>query len=447
MKRKINIQFIIITLVAILTTVSLSTYVFYNLFKKEVMSDIKTNSQIIISSDAEHIISDPLNIRSGAFGECVKELRVTLIALDGTAVYDSDVEATAMENHLERPEIIGAINKGTGESIRKSATIDKNSFYYAVKLDNGYILRVSKEAGSITSVFLSVIPIMAGICIVLFAMCIMLSHLLTQSIIQPIENLAQNLDASESIKVYKELRPFVETIKKQHEDIVKNANMRQEFTANVSHELKTPLTAISGYSELIESGMATNEDVVRFAGEIHKNSNRLLTLINDILRLSQLDEVSNEDVFENINIFDIAQSSVDMLQMTANKSHVHVNLTGSAQYVYANRQMMDELIYNLCDNAIRYNNPGGEVWVSVTNQDGNVVVEVKDNGIGISRENQERIFERFYRVDKSRSKQTGGTGLGLAIVKHIVARHENARLELESEVGKGTTIRVIFSKK
>ena len=447
MKKKINIQFIIITFIAILTTVLLSTCIFYNLFKKEVMRDIKTNAQLIISSDAEKIISDPLNVRNGAFGDCVKELRVTLIALDGTAVYDSDVEASDMENHSKRPEVIGAINNGAGESVRKSSTVDKSSFYYAVKLDNGYILRVSKEAGSITSVFLSVIQIMVIICIILFAICIMLSHFLNQSIVQPIDNLAQNLDASDSINVYKELRPFVETIKKQHEDIVKNANMRQEFTANVSHELKTPLTAISGYSELIESGMATNQDVVRFAGEIHKNSNRLLTLINDILRLSQLDEASTEDVFENINIYEIAKSSVDMLEMTANKNHVHISLTGQTQYVYANRQMMDELIYNLCDNAIRYNNPGGEVWVSVIKKDDDVIVQVKDNGIGISKENQERIFERFYRVDKSRSKQTGGTGLGLAIVKHIVARHDNARLELESEVGKGTIIRVIFSKK
>lgn len=220
--------------------------------------------------------------------------------------------------------------------------------------------------------------------------------------------------------------------------------MRQEFTANVSHELKTPLTSISGYSELIESGMATNDDVIRFASEIHKNSKRLLTLINDILRLSQLDEATGDDVFEKINIYDIAQSSVEMLQMTADKNNVSITVSGSTQYIYANRQMMDELIYNLCDNAIRYNNPGGSVHVSVTKDNSDVIVEVKDNGIGISKENQQRIFERFYRVDKSRSKQTGGTGLGLAIVKHIVARHENARLELESEEEKGTTIRVIF---
>lgn len=444
MKKKINIQFIIITIVAIITTVSLSTFVFYKLFKKEVMESIKTNCELIIDSDSEHIISQPDNIRENAFGDCINELRITLIAADGTAVYDSDVATSAMENHKERPEVIAAINNGYGEAVRKSHTIDKNSFYYAKRLDNGYVLRVSKEAGSITSVFLSVIPIIGFICIILFIICIMLSHFLTKSIIQPIEDMADNLDSSENINVYKELNPFVDTIRKQHADIMRNANMRQEFTANVSHELKTPLTSISGYSELIESGMATNDDVIRFASEIHKNSKRLLTLINDILRLSQLDEATSDDVFEKINIYDIAQSSVEMLQMTADKNNVSITVSGSTQYIYANRQMMDELIYNLCDNAIRYNNPGGSVHVSVTKDNSDVIVEVKDNGIGISKENQQRIFERFYRVDKSRSKQTGGTGLGLAIVKHIVARHENARLELESEEEKGTTIRVIF---
>lgn len=446
MKKKINIQFIIIALVAIILMVSSSTFVFYKLFKKEVMSSIKTYCELIINSDAERIISDPLNIRAGAFGECVNELRITLISLDGTAVYDSDVEASKLENHRERPEIIEAINNGKGEAIRKSKTIDKNLFYYAVRLDNGYILRVSKEAGSITSVFLRVIPIIGMICIILFGICIVLSHFLTRSIIQPIENMADNLDSTDSVVVYKELNPFVETIKKQHDDIMKNANMRQEFTANVSHELKTPLTSISGYSELIESGMAANDDVIRFASEIHKNAKRLLTLINDILRLSQLDEAVGDDVFEKINIYDIVQSSVGMLEMTAEKNKVNVSVSGSPQYIYANRQMMDELVYNLCDNAIRYNNPGGNVWVSVIRDNSDVIVTVKDNGIGISKENQQRIFERFYRVDKSRSKQTGGTGLGLAIVKHIVARHENASLKLDSEEGVGTTISIIFKQ-
>ena len=219
---------------------------------------------------------------------------------------------------------------------------------------------------------------MIVLCVNLFILCVILSNFLTKSIVGPIERLAGNLDASDSIKVYKELVPFVTTIRKQHEDIMRNANMRQEFTANVSHELKTPLTSISGYSELIESGMASDGDVVRFAAEIHKSSNRLLTLINDIIRLSELDVTVREDIFENVNLYEIAESCVDMLQMSADKHNVTLSIKGSNRIVKANRQMMDELIYNLCDNAIRYNNPGGKVEVTVDEDNGKTFVEVKD---------------------------------------------------------------------
>lgn len=219
--------------------------------------------------------------------------------------------------------------------------------------------------------------------------------------------------------------------------------MRQEFTANVSHELKTPLTAISGYSELIENGMANAQDITRFAAGIHKNAKRLLTLINDTIRLSELDATS-EVPFEALNLYDIATTSVDMLQINAEKHQVSLYLEGEPCEIRGDKQMMEELLYNLCDNAIRYNNKGGKVWVRVTREaEGEICLQVKDTGIGIPKEHQERIFERFYRVDKSRSKSTGGTGLGLAIVKHIVAKH-GARLELNSGVGKGTTIRIFF---
>lgn len=452
MKKKINVQFLIITLLAILTTVSLSIFVFYELFQQEVMSDLKTYTQLMVETDAWEIITHPADTKE--LGSGMTRLRVTLINADGDVVFDNNAEVGNMENHSARPEISEAFATGEGQSVRESTTIGKNAFYYAVRLDNGYVLRVAKEAGSITSVFANVLPIIGVICILLFILCVVLSHFLTQSIIRPIENLADNLDNSESIKVYKELVPFVTTIRKQHEDIMRNANMRQEFTANVSHELKTPLTSISGYSELIESGMATDEDVVRFAAEIHKNSNRLLTLINDIIRLSELDQVAEENNYEAMDIYEIAENCVEMLKMSAEKHRVDIQLHGTHRTVYANRQMMDELIYNLCDNAIRYNNPGGRVDVTVDagvvlekgSDTGTTVVEVKDTGIGIPKEHQERIFERFYRVDKSRSKSTGGTGLGLAIVKHIVAAHENASLSLESEPGKGTCIRVIFTR-
>lgn len=439
MKKKINIRFLIIVALAIISAVTLSTLVFYEMFKKEVMQDLKTYVHVIVSTNAYE------DLESEKLKKELKELRFTMIDSDGIVVYDSNVDIGDLGNHSTRPEVEEAFKEGEGQAIRKSATLDKNAFYYAIRLDNGSVLRVAKEAGSIASVYISSFPAMAIICIILFILCAILSHFLTKSLIRPIEHLANNLDEKIPV-VYKELVPFISTIKKQHADIMRNASMRQEFTANVSHELKTPLTAISGYSELIENGMATDEDITRFAEEIHRNSNRLLTLINDIIRLSELDHIEREVNYEKTNLYEIASNCVQMMQMNAKKHQVTLTFEGTLAYVTANKEMMEELIYNLCDNAMRYNKVGGNVAVSVYPTDNGSKVEliVKDTGIGISKENQERVFERFYRVDKSRSKSTGGTGLGLAIVKHIVARHENAHLELESEVGKGTTIKVTF---
>ena len=244
---------------------------------------------------------------------------------------------------------------------------------------------------------------------------------------------------------YKELIPFVGALKEQREDILRSATMRQEFTANVSHELKTPLTAISGYAELIENGMVKGDDSVRFAGEIRKNSTRLLSLINDIINLSELDDGVKLNL-ERMDLYEAAKNCVKNLEIAAAKNNVKLMLLGTSAYINADRAMMDEVLYNLCDNAIRYNNKdkGGNVIVDVSNTlDGKVKLTVKDDGIGIGKEHQERIFERFYRVDKSRSRESGGTGLGLAIVKHILTSH-GAQLELESELGKGTCITVTF---
>lgn len=222
-----------------------------------------------------------------------------------------------------------------------------------------------------------------------------------------------------------------------------NAKMRQEFTANVSHELKTPLTAISGYSELIENGMISSEsEIRRMAGEIHSNSGRLITLINDVIRLSELDE-EQEEVLQKIPLLVAAKSCVQMLQINAEKHGVTLTLEGEEVSLWGTRQMVDEVLYNLCDNAIRYNKENGSVTVKVHRQNDCAVLIVQDTGIGISEECQERIFERFYRVDKGRSKSTGGTGLGLAIVKHILVRLKG-KLSLVSKPGEGTTITIVF---
>ncbi len=440
MKRRINFMCIILTVITILETVALSATVFYGVLTKEVIEDLKNSADVMIESDAWNIVSDPDH---ADMRETPKRIRITLVGPDGKAICDNYADVKDMGNHKNRPEIKEALKTGTGQAVRNSQTIGKSAFYYAVRLDNGNVLRISKEVSSMTGILISTVPRLVALSILLFIACILLSHALTKSIVKPIEELAQNLDGPAMYHVYEELEPYVTTIRTQHEDIIRNANMRQEFTANVSHELKTPLTSISGYSELIENGIATGDDVQRFAKEIHKSSNRLLTLINDIIRLSELD-VTTEDIMEELDISEMAANSVEMLQMAAEKHQIRISFSGEKQMVMANRQMMDELIYNLCDNAIRYNNPGGRVDVSVYREVDRTVLEVKDNGIGIPEKDQERIFERFYRVDKSRSKSTGGTGLGLAIVKHIIALHDNVRLELRSKLGEGTTVYVYF---
>lgn len=230
----------------------------------------------------------------------------------------------------------------------------------------------------------------------------------------------------------------------RQEAITQNAQMRQEFTANVSHELKTPLTAISGYAELLANGMISPEtEVERVAGEIHNNAKRLITLINDVIRLSELDGNSGEEELEPVPLLAEAKTCVSMLQISAEKHQVSLHCEGEEVRILATRQMVEEILYNLCDNAIRYNRENGTVDVIVRRQEDKAVLLVKDTGIGISKLHQERIFERFYRVDKGRSKSTGGTGLGLAIIKHILLKL-NGEIEVQSEEGKGTQIKVTF---
>ena len=436
MKRKINIQFAIITMVAIIFTVILSVTVYSELFQREVRENLRICAYELKNTG---FFDDP---QADYTMNAVDNVRITLIDTDGTVAFDTNASIGELDNHGRRPEIQEAFQNGEGEIMRRSATMKKTVFYFALRLDNGQVLRVAKESGNVWSM-LSALALPLGVMsIALILVSVLLTHFLTTSILTPIEHMASHIDDEEVEVTYRELEPFMETIRKQHENIVKNSQMRQEFTANVSHELKTPLTAISGYAELIAAGMTTGDDTIRFAGEISKSSNRLLTLINDILRLSELD-ASTEVPMEEIDLYELAEKCVNMLQINAEKQNVTLMLTGKPTKMQANREMMEELLYNLVSNAIRYNRPYGNVVVSVSREDDYVSLTVEDTGIGISQSDQERVFERFYRVDKSRSKSTGGTGLGLAIVKHVVQCH-GARLKMKSQLGSGTRIEIKF---
>lgn len=535
--------------------VSLITWlVFFNAFQNQVNADLKTDAQLIATS--YDYITDDNNLKDFAKGQT----RITLIKADGNVIFDSEKKSD--ENHLERSEIKGALQDGEGYSSRYSETTRTNTYYYAMKLSNGNILRVAKDADALNSVFTSILPYMILIFIMLLIMSLAIGFFLTKKIINPITKLSESVDDIgtdiDADDIYPELSPFItEIIAQKREiryqlgkvereknkvaaiiqnmsegmillDLDKNIllmneatkrifnvgdvtlkhdsllyisrdkdvndcvdkaldgensslelmlngriyqmianpvasqgeqigvicliiditekkemeSMRQEFTANVSHELKTPLTSISGYAEMIEAGIVKEEDIKNFAGRIRKESARLLSLISDIILLSRLDNSQKAEAIrkETVNLLTIAQKCADDIAVQAERQGVVVRVSGEEYIMRGNITLLTELVQNLCDNAVRYNrDKDGKVDITV----GNGFIDVKDTGIGIPPEHRARIFERFYRVDKSRSKERGGTGLGLAIVKHICELYD-AKIELKSSEGFGTEIKITF---
>lgn len=294
--------------------------------------------------------------------------------------------------------------------------------------------------------FSSILICFAIALIAVIAMSVMISIAITKSIVKPIEELGKNLDNLDNVKVYDELKPLVNALKEEKEKQKELDKQKKQFTANVSHELKTPLTSIAGYAELIETGMALEPDIKPFAAIIRKQALRLVTLSEDIIQLSQLEENDGEIIsFSSVDLFEVAQRCTQVLSVNTRAKGITMTLKGESTFIKANSSLIEELVYNLCDNAIRYNKENGEVTISVTADENGAFLSVSDTGIGIEEKYQERIFERFFRVDKSRSKATGGTGLGLAIVKHIAQIH-GAQVKVDSILGEGTTISVYFQK-
>lgn len=430
MRQKINRRFTGIAIFSVVITTAVMTAVFYAQLKRQVFSDLAVVADLLIDE--------------GAYMRKTDNLRITLIDADGKVLFDSTVDEQSLTNHLDRPEIAEAASSGTGMGIRKSDTLSESVFYYAKKLDNGQILRVGKEAHSVVAVLLSALPMVLTTALLLAAVCLMVSRYLTSAIVKPIEEMAGDMEHMDEGKSYPELIPFTRKIRSQHEEILSAANIRQEFTANVSHELKTPLAAISGYAELMEAGLVEEKEIKRFSGEIRKSAARLLTLINDIIKLSQLDAGNTKDILDVVNLAEIAKESVEMLSFGASKNGIEVIYEGDDRAdVYIGKEFAQELTYNLIENAIRYNRPNGRVTVKVQRDGTQTIFSVEDTGIGIPPEHQERIFERFYRVDKSRSKELGGTGLGLAIVKHI-CNLTDAEVSLMSRPGAGTKIFIVW---
>lgn len=440
MEEKIGYRMLLVGVLGLLLTAVLCIFVFHKAFTKQAWQSLE-NEAAEMAAGYAHLAS-PADLAEFAAGG----LRITLIAPDGSVLFET-ADVQQPENHLTRPEIRDALAQGSGRIQRDSQTLGYQTYYYALRLADGNILRIAQDSENIWSIFDEALPAILLSCLVLLGAAALSAGLLTRSLVNPVLKMAEDLEHIQDNVPYKELLPFADAIHSDHLLRESNEKMRQEFTANVSHELKTPLTSISGYAELIETGLAKPDDIPLFAGRIRTEASRMITLVNDILELSQLDTLDAQEDGQHreiVDLLDVAKDCAERQKVNAKRAYVTLTYLGESAPVLGCRSLLDELCQNLCDNAIRYNRPGGKVQlITGCTRDGHATLTVRDTGIGIPKEAQGRVFERFYRVDKSRSKATGGTGLGLAIVKHIVRIHD-AKISLESVPDQGTTITVTF---
>ncbi len=424
----------------VVITSLLIVVVFHSYYEKQAQSNLKTLATLV---SAEINSNNDFSFIKKSYND---DTRLTVIAANGTVLADSIEDEALMESHADRPEFKEALKSGQGSTIRKSATFDQNTYYYAVRLDNGNVLRAAVTSDSVYFVFYESLIYIVIVSVIVMLLSLAISFAVTKSIVKPITELGQNLDNIEEQETVDELIPFVNALKDHKQKQKLLDKQKKEFTANVSHELKTPLTSIAGYAELIENGMAKPEDFKPFAHTIRTQALRLVALTEDIIRLSQLDEAGKETIsFEEIDLSQIAERCAESLKMNAREKNINLCLDTEVSFVYGNVSLLEELVYNLIDNAIRYNKENGYVKISVKDfNNKSVILSVEDSGIGIPEKYKERVFERFFRVDKSRSKKTGGTGLGLAIVKHIAEVH-HAKISINSEQNIGTTIQIEFN--
>lgn len=427
---------IMVITVTLLAAYALTTLVIYrqnvNLMEQETRQEANYIVKAIEISGTDYLKQ---------MDEVEKNTRITLIDSAGDVLYDSTEDAVTLQNHKNRPEIKAAHKNGTGQEVRRSMTMSKEMFYYAKLLPDGNVLRVSKTMNTAFHTAIAILPVMALIALVALGFAYLLARQQVAKLIRPINEL--NLEEPLENEVYEELTPLLESIDKQNKEKEAIANMRKEFSANVSHELKTPLTSISGYAEIMKSGIVKPEDMPRFSEKIYNEARRLITLVEDIIKLSHLDEGKVELERQDVDLYELTREIISRLAPQASAKKVHMELTGESVIYNGVRQILDEMVYNICENAIKYNKEGGEIRIWVGNTLNGKKIIVTDTGIGIPKNQQERIFERFYRVDKSHSKEIGGTGLGLSIVKHGAILH-NAKIHVDSELGKGTRMELTF---
>ena len=438
MRKRIQRSMMLILAVTLLLFYAIMSVILYNRNLELLKREVKQEAEYICTA---------VNISGSGYLEKLSQVdegrRLTQIDDSGNVLYDSSSEEEDMENHGARQEVKEALASGTGESVRMSNTLGRELYYYAVLLDNGTVLRVAKSMDNLAMTALNVLPVIGGLAVLMIAFALFLAKWQTKKLIRPINEL--DLEHHLENTLYEELTPLLVAMDKQNKEKEAVSNMRKEFSANVSHELKTPLTSISGYAEIMKNGMVRPADIPVFSERIYKEARRLITLVEDIIKLSKLDEESVELEKEEVDLYELTREIVSRLSPQVSQKHIRMEVTGEPVECYGIRQILDEMVYNVCENAIKYNNEGGRVSVWVGNTLEGPKVSVSDTGIGIPKEHQERIFERFYRVDKSHSKERGGTGLGLSIVKHGALLH-GAKVSVDSVPGKGTRIEMLFPK-
>lgn len=446
MKERIFRGIVAVTLAVLTASVILIMSITYNYFTDRSWEKIASEASFIKVGVEREGLSYLTDIQSD------ENVRITWIDEQGRVLFDSDTDASRMENHLSRNEIKEALTSGIGRAERYSATLSVKTIYYAVKLSDGTVLRVSSKQVSPLSLLLSNLwPILIVVAAAVLASFMLASHL-SRKIVKPINEM--DLEHPIENPTYPELQPLLQRLEKQYQrieqEVADKEKLRREFSANVSHELKTPLTSISGIAEIMQNGMVGAEDVPHFAGNIYKESQRLITLVEDIIKISQLDENEVKMEAESVNLAEMVKQELERIRPAAEQRNIRLWLDcpragGKQPVILGVRQILQEMVFNLLDNAVKYNKENGSITVYAGWQGGKVVLSVADTGIGISKEDQQRVFERFYRVDKSHSKAIGGTGLGLSIVKHGAIYH-HAQIEMESKLGMGTKITIRFEE-
>ena len=436
MRLKIQKSMMVILAVTLVLFYVILSVILYNQNMSILRAEVKQEAKYICTA---------VNISGTEYLEQMDNIdestRVTRIDESGNVLYDSRRDADTLDNHSGREEVREALKSGEGEDVRRSVTVEKDLYYYALLLEDGSVLRVSREVDSLASTALTMLPVIGGLAVLMIIFAMLLAKWQTARLIKPINEL--DLEQPLDNDVYTELSPLLTAMDRQNREKEAVSNMRKEFSANVSHELKTPLTSISGYAEIMKNGMVRPADIPVFSERIYKEARRLITLVEDIIKLSKLDEESVELEKQEVDLYDLTREIVSRLSPQAFQKNIRMELTGEPVKYVGIRQILDEMVYNVCENAIKYNNDGGRVTVWVGNTLEGPKITVADTGIGIPKEHHERIFERFYRVDKSHSKERGGTGLGLSIVKHGALLH-GAKVSVDSSPGRGTKIEMQF---